>query len=79
MNVLTIPFRFNGPVGIGNGGYVIVWPQTRAGRKLTAGSALLGPGGEVLARAEAVWLTVPRPGQASAKVAEIARAAGGAS
>jgi len=22
MNVLTIPFRFNGPAGIGNGGYV---------------------------------------------------------
>ena len=31
------------------------------GRKLTAGSALLGPGGEVLAVARAVWITVPRP------------------
>ena len=40
---------------------VIAWPLERDGRKLTAGSALLGPGGEVLAAARAVWLTVPRP------------------
>jgi len=43
---------------------VIAWPQTRDGRKLTAGSALLGPGGEVLAVAATLWLTVPRPRQA---------------
>ena len=42
---------------------VIAWPHQRDGRKLTAGSALLGPAGEVLAVAGAVWLTVPRPGQ----------------
>jgi hypothetical protein len=40
---------------------VIAWPGGRDGRKLNAGSALLGPGGEVLAAARAVWLTVPRP------------------
>ena len=40
---------------------VIAWPGGRAGRKLTAGSALLGPGGKVLAAARTVWLTVPRP------------------
>jgi hypothetical protein len=40
---------------------VIAWPGGRDGRKLTAGSALLGPGGEVIATARAVWLTVPRP------------------
>ena len=40
---------------------VIAWPGARDGRKLTAGSALLGPGGQVLAAASAVWLTVPRP------------------
>ena len=40
---------------------VIAWPGGRDGRKLTAGSALLGPGGEVLAAARTVWLTVPRP------------------
>jgi hypothetical protein len=40
---------------------VIAWPVGGDGRKLTAGSALLGPGGEVLAVARAVWITVPRP------------------
>ena len=40
---------------------VIAWPGGRDGRKLLAGSALLGSGGEVLAAARAVWLTVPRP------------------
>jgi hypothetical protein len=39
---------------------VIAWPGERDGRKLTAGSALLGPGGELLATARTVWLTVPR-------------------
>ena len=57
---------------------VIAWPQTRDGRKLTAGSALLGPGGEVLALAEAVWLTVPRPGPAPGQAAEVVMVAGGA-
>ena len=45
---------------------VIAWPAGRDGRKLTAGSALLGPGGEVLAVARAVWLTVPRPAPGAA-------------
>ena len=45
---------------------VIAWPAGRDDRKLTAGSALLGPGGEVLAVAEAVWLVVPRPAPAVA-------------
>jgi hypothetical protein len=40
---------------------VIAWPGGRDGRKLLAGSALLGPGGKVLAAAAAIWLTVPRP------------------
>jgi hypothetical protein len=40
---------------------VIGWPGRRNGRKLLAGSALLGPDGEVLAAANTVWLTVPRP------------------
>ena len=40
---------------------VIAWPGGRDGRKLTARSALLGSGGEVIAAARAVWLTVPRP------------------
>jgi hypothetical protein len=63
---------------------VIAWPHQRDGRKLTAGSALLGPGGEVLAVAGAVWLTVPRPGPEPdtepdpEAAAEAAPAAGGA-
>jgi len=40
---------------------VIAWPEGHDGRKLTAGSALLGAGGQVLAAARTVWLTVPRP------------------
>jgi hypothetical protein len=40
---------------------VIAWPGGGDGRKLTAGSALLGPGGEILAVATTVWVTVPRP------------------
>jgi len=45
---------------------LIAWPIGRDGRKLTAGSALLGPRGESLATASAVWITVPRPVQAAA-------------
>jgi hypothetical protein len=52
---------------------VIAWPGGRDGRKLLAGSALLGPGGQVLAAASAVWLTVPRPVPAPA-AAEVATA-----
>ena len=40
---------------------VVAWPLALQGRKLTAGAALLGPGGQVLAAAEALWITVPRP------------------
>jgi hypothetical protein len=40
---------------------VTAWPIGRDGRKLTAGSALLGPGGDVLAVARTVWITTPRP------------------
>jgi hypothetical protein len=45
---------------------VIAWPGGRDGRKLLAGSALLGPGGQVLAAASSVWITVPRPVRALA-------------
>ena len=37
---------------------VVAWLLGRDGRKLTAGSALLGPDGEVLAAARALWVTV---------------------
>jgi len=45
---------------------VIAWPGGRDGRRLLAGSALLGPGGQVLAVASSVWITVPRPVRALA-------------
>ena len=38
---------------------VLAWPGERDGRKLAASSALLGPGGRVLAAARAVWVTMP--------------------
>jgi hypothetical protein len=39
---------------------VVAWPLVVDGRKLRAGSALLGPDGEVLAAARTVWITVAR-------------------
>ena len=51
---------------------VVAWPCGRDGRKLTAGSALLGPAGDVLAAARTVWLTVPRPVPAPAAPAPAA-------
>ncbi len=39
--------------GVGDQCLVIAWPGGRDGRKLLAGSALLGPGGQVLAAARA--------------------------
>jgi hypothetical protein len=55
---------------------VVAWPGSRDGRKLTAFSALLGPGGEVLASALAVWLTVPRSAAPPATGPAIPPAAG---
>jgi hypothetical protein len=66
--------RLTARPAVGDRCRVIAWPQQRDGRKLTAGSALLGPYGEVLAVAGTLWLTVPRPGQApAAEAAEGAR------
>src|SRR5438477_297250 len=45
---------------------VVAWLAGRDGRKLTAGSALIGQHGEVLAVASTLWLTVPRPTPAPA-------------
>jgi acyl-CoA thioesterase FadM len=39
---------------------VVAWPLAVDGRKLRAGSAVLGPGGELLAAAATVWVTVAR-------------------
>jgi hypothetical protein len=52
--------RLGKPPAVGDECRVIAWPIGRDGRKLTAGSVLLGPDDEVLAEARAVWLTVPK-------------------
>jgi hypothetical protein len=58
---------------------VLAWPEGRDGRKLTAGSALLGPDGTVLAAASTVWLTIPRRDPAPSGESVPASRAGGAS
>ncbi len=52
--------RLAAPPAAGEEYRVLAWPIGRDGRKLTAGSALVGRGDAVLAVAETVWLTVPR-------------------
>lgn len=49
------------PPVVGERYRVIAWATGRDGRKLTAGSALLGPDDAVLATASTVWVAVPRP------------------
>lgn len=44
---------------------VVAWPAAGDGRKLHAGSALLGPDGAVLAAARTVWIIVARPARAA--------------
>jgi hypothetical protein len=53
---------------------VIAWLAGRDGRKLTAGSALIGRHGEVLAAASTLWLTVPRPAPAPVTAAPVTAA-----
>lgn len=57
----TMTASLAAPPAAGDRCVLIAWPAGRDGRKLLAGSALLGPGGQILATATAVWLTVPRP------------------
>ncbi len=69
---ITIERRYRGPLRSANGGYaagvleegercvVIGWPLGEEGRKLHAGTALVGDGGEVLARSRQLWIE-PRP------------------
>jgi hypothetical protein len=54
--------RLAGPVQVGREHRVVAWFLARDRRKLTAGSSVLGPDGEVLAAARAVWITVSRAG-----------------
>jgi hypothetical protein len=52
--------RLAGRPRVGTEHQVVSWLLGRDRRKLLAGSALLGPGGAVLAAARALWVTVPR-------------------
>ena len=61
------------PPAAGDQCLVMAWPGQRDGRKLLAGSALLGPGGTVLATARTVWLTVPAVAYASDHHRHLAR------
>ena len=51
------------PPAVGDEYRVIGWLIGRDDRKLTAGSALLGQGDQVLAVARTIWITVPRPAE----------------
>lgn len=50
--------RIAGLPGVAVNHRIVAWPIAVDGRKLTAGSALLSPAGEVLAAARAIWLTI---------------------
>jgi hypothetical protein len=39
---------------------VVAWPGGRDGRKLTAGSAILGPDGEIVAAARSLWIILKK-------------------
>jgi hypothetical protein len=49
----------------GDGCRLLGWPLERDGRKLAAGSALIGPDDQVLATARTLWITVARERVAS--------------
>jgi hypothetical protein len=54
--------RIERPLAAGEACVVIGWPIESAGRKHRTGTALFGPGGELIARAEATWIAL-KPGQ----------------
>ena len=63
MDIVTIARRYRGPLDSANGGYAAGLLGGRLGadgRKVFAGTALFGRGGELLARARQVWIA-PRP------------------
>jgi hypothetical protein len=54
---LRLGKRFGVPPGTANGGYAC----GRLAALVGGGTALVGPGGEVLAAARTLWLTLVRP------------------
>jgi hypothetical protein len=55
----TMTARQDRPVPIGVEHVLMAWVLDRDGRRSTTASALVGPDGEVAARAQAVWFAVP--------------------
>jgi acyl-CoA thioesterase FadM len=55
----TLTVRQERPVRLDTDHVLLGWPIGREGRRVTSTSALVGPGGEVCARARAVWFAVP--------------------
>ncbi len=62
-NVLgTITARQDRPVRLGVEHVLLAWVLERDGRRSTTASALVGPDGEVAARARTIWFTLPPSG-----------------
>jgi hypothetical protein len=56
----TLVARQERPVRLDADHVLLAWPLGRDGRRATSASAVVGPDGEVCARARAVWFAVPR-------------------
>lgn len=55
----TITARQHGPVRLDTDHVLLAWLVARDGRRTTTASALVDPGGTVVARARALWFEVP--------------------
>jgi hypothetical protein len=55
----TLTVRQERPVRLDTDHVLLAWLVGREGRRATTASALIGPDGEVCARAEAIWFEVP--------------------
>jgi hypothetical protein len=56
----TLVARQERPVRLDADHVLLAWALGRDGRRATSASAIIGPDGEVCARAQAVWFAVPR-------------------
>jgi hypothetical protein len=58
----TLVARQERPVRLDADHVLLAWALGREGRRATSASAVVGPDGEVCARARAIWFAVPRSG-----------------
>jgi hypothetical protein len=56
----TLVARQDRPVRLDADHVLLAWALGREGRRAASASAVIGPDGEVCARAEAVWIALPR-------------------